>query len=268
MEIVVRGRHLTRDVGDSFRDHCHVKLERLGRLDHRLRRLDVELSHEHNPRQSGHCQRVEITVVSHGPVVRAEASARDCYAAFEGAFAKLEERLRRASSRRVASHSHSHHSHPQHAISGRVPVAPGDASSGGAPTLVSSPTLPGSTSSSEADAAGTDPPAGSWPEESTLETQARLHAAGLVELDGGLIVREKVYAPEPMDLDEAVHRMELVGHDFYLFSDAVSGIPSVVYRRRGYDYGVLRLAATLPRARDGRDGAPPGSHPLPGTALA
>jgi hypothetical protein len=45
-----------------------------------------------------------------------------------------------------------------------------------------------------------------------------------------------------MTLDEALFQMELVGHDFFLFPDAVSGLPSVVYRRKGYDYGVIRLA--------------------------
>ena len=44
-----------------------------------------------------------------------------------------------------------------------------------------------------------------------------------------------------MSVDEALSRMELVGHDFYLFSDTDSGQPSVVYRRKGYDYGVIRL---------------------------
>ena len=35
--------------------------------------------------------------------------------------------------------------------------------------------------------------------------------------------------------------MDLVGHDFSLFADADGGHPSVVYRRKGYDYGVIRL---------------------------
>ncbi len=35
--------------------------------------------------------------------------------------------------------------------------------------------------------------------------------------------------------------MELVGHDFYLFQDIDTGQPSVVYRRHGYDYGVIHL---------------------------
>ena len=42
-------------------------------------------------------------------------------------------------------------------------------------------------------------------------------------------------------LDDALSHMELVGHDFFLFSDKSSGRPSVVYRRRGYDYGVISL---------------------------
>jgi hypothetical protein len=35
--------------------------------------------------------------------------------------------------------------------------------------------------------------------------------------------------------------MELVGHDFYLFIDSEHMAPSVVYRRKAYDYGVIRL---------------------------
>jgi hypothetical protein len=38
--------------------------------------------------------------------------------------------------------------------------------------------------------------------------------------------------------------MELVGHDFYLFCDKETELPSVVYRRHAYDYGVIRLETT------------------------
>jgi ribosomal subunit interface protein len=58
-----------------------------------------------------------------------------------------------------------------------------------------------------------------------------------------LIVRDKTHEAIPMTTPEALHEMELVGHDFFLFSDKESGLPSVVYRRHGYDYGVIRLAA-------------------------
>jgi hypothetical protein len=42
-----------------------------------------------------------------------------------------------------------------------------------------------------------------------------------------------------MTVEEAVDRMELVGHDFFLFIDARTDHPSVVYRRKGWDYGVI-----------------------------
>jgi hypothetical protein len=57
----------------------------------------------------------------------------------------------------------------------------------------------------------------------------------------GRIVREKEHPGKPMTVDEALEQMELVGHDFYLFNDADSGRPSVVYRRHAYDYGLIRM---------------------------
>ena len=57
-----------------------------------------------------------------------------------------------------------------------------------------------------------------------------------------MFVREKTHRAEPIRLDQALYEMELVGHDFYLFVDADTHQPCVVYRRRAYDYGVIRLA--------------------------
>ena len=62
-----------------------------------------------------------------------------------------------------------------------------------------------------------------------------------MEGDGPLVLREKVHAARPMTIDQALLEMELVGHDFYLFHDCDCDRFSVVYRRRGYDYGVIRL---------------------------
>ena len=44
-----------------------------------------------------------------------------------------------------------------------------------------------------------------------------------------------------MSLDQALYEMELVGHDFFLFVDVATRVPSVVYRRRGWSYGVIHL---------------------------
>jgi ribosomal subunit interface protein len=57
----------------------------------------------------------------------------------------------------------------------------------------------------------------------------------------GRIVRAKEHPAKPMSVDQALFEMELVGHDFFLFSDADTGRPSVVYRRHAYDYGLIRL---------------------------
>lgn len=66
--------------------------------------------------------------------------------------------------------------------------------------------------------------------------------AGLeVTGDGPLVVREKVFDAVPLNLAQALDEMELVGHDFFLYADAETGAPSVVYRRKAYDYGVIHL---------------------------
>ncbi|MDR0416982.1 MAG: HPF/RaiA family ribosome-associated protein, partial [Propionibacteriaceae bacterium] len=66
--------------------------------------------------------------------------------------------------------------------------------------------------------------------------------AGLeVQGDGPLVVREKHFRAVPLTLAQALDEMELVGHDFFLYVDQVTGHPSVVYRRRAYDYGVIHL---------------------------
>ncbi len=70
-------------------------------------------------------------------------------------------------------------------------------------------------------------------------------AAGVVPIqmegDGPVVVREKFHAAMPVSVDQALFEMELVGHDFYLFRDERCGLPSVVYRRHGYQYGLIRL---------------------------
>ena len=68
-------------------------------------------------------------------------------------------------------------------------------------------------------------------------------------------VREKVHASAPMTLEDALNQMELVGHDFYLFHDSDTGQPSVVYRRRGWSYGVIHLKVDDSEALTSEQGA-------------
>ncbi len=207
MDIVVKGRHT--DVSERFRRHATDKLAKVGKLDPKVLLIDVEICHESNPRLSSVSHRVELTCRSRGPVIRAEAAAADPYAALDLASSKLEARLRRAADRRRIHR--------------------------GARTPVSVAAATGAT-----DGAGAPPNAMTVPYPS-----ANGHASpgSAVEPDdaGPLSIRAKTHVAPPMSLDQALFEMELVGHDFFLFVDAEVGRPSVVYRRHGYEYGVIRL---------------------------
>ncbi|MBF0686317.1 MAG: ribosome-associated translation inhibitor RaiA [Cellulomonas sp.] len=104
MEIVVAGRHT--EVSPRYRAHLESKLAKIEQLAPRAQRVDVLVSHEPNPRQSGNSERVELTVVDKGPVIRAEACADDAYAALDVALGRLLERLRRARDRRKDHRNH------------------------------------------------------------------------------------------------------------------------------------------------------------------
>jgi len=219
VDIVVKGRNV--EVPDHYRIHVGDKLTKVERYDQKLIRVDVELFHERNPRQSDKCQRVEITVVTRGPVIRAEACARDFYAALDVAINKLDTRLRRAADRRRVHRG-------RHAP---VSVA---AATAGLPTDL--------MFARENAVPSTNGHLG--PADAVAEQNAALDAVAEQDTQPWNIVREKEHPAEPMTVDDALFHMELVGHDFYLFHDKECGRPSVVYRRRGYDYGIISLAGS------------------------
>ena len=212
MDIVVKGRNV--EVPDHYREHVAQKLAPSERLDSRVIRFDVELAHEKNPRQSDRCQRVEITCYSKGPIIRAEACAADFYAALDAAVLKLEARLRKAHDRRRVHHGR------------HTPASVAEATAG-LPVSV-----PVGRNGQSADTATEAVAVLDAPEQEPVDDTA------------SLIVRDKTHEAEPMTSADALHEMELVGHDFYLYMDADTGLPSVVYRRHGYDYGVIRLQAS------------------------
>lgn len=226
MDIIVKGRHT--DVNDRFRRHVDTKLTKVEKLDPKVIRVDVEVSEEHNPRQADTRERVELTIVSRGPVIRAEAAADDRYAALDVALGKLEGRLRRMCDRRKAHHGNHGRARLADALAPDIDDVPaGTAPAAGATTaavLDRDETAP----RREGDDAYTVPEAGDIVPIS-------------MEGDGPVVLREKAHKAEPMTIDQALFEMELVGHDFYLFRDTKNGRPSVVYRRRGWDYGVIRL---------------------------
>jgi ribosomal subunit interface protein len=231
MEIIVRGRHVT--VPSRFRLHVAAKLAKLEKLDQKAVRIDVEVSKERNPRQSDRRERVELTIRSRGPAIRAEAAADDRYTAFDLAFAKLESRLRRASDRRKVRPGRTVTVRSPGVLAGVAPAGSPAAAPLGSPLAGPAPALNGSAAARPR-SADTDASADSAEADSGIVPIQ-------MEGDGPLVLREKVHAAKPMTIDQALLEMELVGHDFYLFHDRECDRFSVVYRRRGYDYGVIRL---------------------------
>jgi ribosomal subunit interface protein len=210
---------------DRFRRHATAKLSKIGKLDSKAIRIDVEVSTERNPRQSQRRERVELTISSRGPTIRAEAAAEDRYAALDIAFSKLESRLRRAGDRRKCRHG-------AHAAVRVIdlPTADGAEAELSAAAPPPAPVEPPSTSEhAEADSASGDGP--------SADDVVPIEMEG----NGPLVVREKFHVATAMAIDQALFEMELVGHDFFLYRDIEDGRASVVYRRRGYQYGVIRL---------------------------
>ena len=202
MDVVVSSRHC--EVSERFREHVIDKLQRLEKHDHHIIRVDVLVERDKHPRQPERAIKVELTARSRGPILRAEASAEDKMAGLDMALDKLAAQMRKAADRRKVHRG-------QHAPES---VAAAMARSAAAETDHRRP-----------------------------DVAVSVHNVGPVAVDGEgpLVVREKSHAASPISLEQALYEMELVGHDFYLFVDKESERPSVVYRRRGYDYGVISL---------------------------
>lgn len=219
MDIIVKGRRT--DVNNRFRRHVDTKLAKIEKLDQKVIRVDVEVSQERNPRQADRRERVELTILSRGPVIRAEAAADDRYAALDLALDKLDSRLRRMSDRRKVHHGN--HSPAKLATMEAVPdINEGMAARAAAPAQVA-------VADFNEDVYAPAP---------DIDDHILPIA---MEGDGPVVLREKFHKAEPMNIEQALFEMELVGHDFFLFRDTGCGQPSVVYRRVGWDYGVIRL---------------------------
>ncbi|TPW95193.1 HPF/RaiA family ribosome-associated protein, partial [Schumannella luteola] len=195
-------------------EYVSEKTEKVEHLAPRALALEVKLCRHHETHGSTGDDRVELTLIGPGPIVRAEAGAGDKYAAFDIAYDKLVERIRQAKDRRKV------HRGQRRPTSLREAAADGFSSVAvaAAPVDVIEKVATGSIPVVD-------------------ETSA--------EEWSPVVIREKEFPAEQMTAEDAVDRMELVGHDFFLFIDARTDKPSVVYRRKGWDYGVIKLDAEV-----------------------
>lgn len=213
MDITVVGRNA--EISSRLRDYVEEKTVKVKQLDPRVQRVEVEITHERNPRQADTAERAEITVISKGPVIRAEASSSDRFAAFDIAMGKLTERLRRARDRKKDHH--------RYTVEVPEEVAP-------APVPEEEPVI------DTDDAPIEDSP--SAPTRTGVAVESQLG-------DSPVIVRQKLHEAVPMTVDEALYQMEMVGHPFYLFIEKSTKQPCAVYHRHGWTYGVIRLDAQV-----------------------
>jgi ribosomal subunit interface protein len=207
MDITITGRGV--GIPDRFEDYATEKAEKVASLAPRALALEIKLVRHHETNGTSGDDRVELTLIGPGPIVRAEASAADKYAAFDIALEKMLERIRQAKDRKKIHRG-------QHR-----PVSVHEATSNGRVMDV----VPASADVIEAVSTGSIPVAGDSEDENWSP----------------VVIRHKVFPATRMTQEDAVDHMELVGHDFFLFIDARTDRPSVVYRRKGWDYGVIAL---------------------------
>jgi ribosomal subunit interface protein len=203
-------------ITDRFRSVVDEKAARIEHLCPRAQLLEIKVTHRayHNGRMED--DTVELTLTHKGPVVRAEATDSDKFAALDMAVDKMAEQLRRAKEKRVDSRNH-----PRGAKYEK-----------GSGSLQGIDVQPAPADVIHAVATGEIPVLRSVDEEPYTP----------------VVIRTKRFDAEWMTVEEAVDRMELVGHDFFLFIDARTDHPSVVYRRKGWDYGVISLTTQAPPA--------------------
>ncbi|MFT2816868.1 ribosome hibernation-promoting factor, HPF/YfiA family [Leifsonia sp. A12D58] len=214
MEINIVGRNL--EITDRFRDYATEKAGKVESLTEKALALEIKVSRQEKNSSPG-ADRVELTLIGKGPLVRAEADGSDKYAAFDVALGRLLERIRRAKDRKKVHRGGAHRPTSLHEASAQgfssVDITPADPETLERVRTGAIPIVNADTDATEAD-----------------------------EEYSPVVIRKKVFASAPMTVDDALYFMELVGHDFYLFQDSETNRPSVVYRRKGWDYGVIGLA--------------------------
>ena len=203
MELTISAKNLT--VSDRFREYVSERAEKVDHLLHRVTELTIKVTRHDHSRNSGPEDQVELTVFATGQIIRAEAHAQDKFAAFDIAWGKLSERLRRANDRRKPHHGH-HGS-------------------------------PGASELSATEFAALD----ITPADLGLLNPTASEAQPVDLGESPVVIRRKEFHAEKKSAEQAIDNMELLGHDFYLFIDESNGKSSVAYRRKGWNYGVIAL---------------------------
>jgi putative sigma-54 modulation protein len=204
MKTQIKGRNVT--VTPALQEYASEKIEHVHKLL-RQRKIDevtrVELELRVEKNPSIPEPCIaEATVFTRGPVIRARESSTDMYAAVDLMTDKL---VRRVKKYHDKVHGKTKHAHEKPAAA----AAPAEELAPLAAAAVVADELAG-----------------------------RAEHAG----DNGRIVKTKQFALKPMSVLEATLQLELVGHDFFVFTNAGSNRTNVVYRRNDGHYGLIEPA--------------------------
>jgi ribosomal subunit interface protein len=205
MELKISAKNLT--ISDRFRDYVEDKAGKIDRYAHKPEELNIKVTRHERSKTAGAEDQVELTVYEPGHIVRAEARASDKFAAFDIAFGKLNERLRRYSDK-----------HKVHRGGGHKNPSASELAASDFASLDITPV-----------------------DHDILLGKVRAVAESEEAPYSPVVIKSKEFNSQLMSKEEAVSHMELVGHDFYLFLDAETSRPAVVYRRKGWSYGVISL---------------------------
>ncbi len=211
MEVTLHSHDIS--IPDRFRDYVNDKSDRAIALAEKAMNFQVKVTRENSSRKGPSVDIVELTMIGKGPVIRAEARNPDKYTAFDEALDHLVRRLRRAKEKRAPHHG-LHRSKSMGEMSAEsfedIDVTP-----------------------------------------ASIEVIRKVETGAIPTVDvdedeldravSPVVIRKKVFPSQEMSAEDAVDQMELVGHDFFLFHDAETKRPSVVYRRKGWQYGVISL---------------------------
>jgi putative sigma-54 modulation protein len=208
MKIQVKGRHVV--ITDALRSYAEEKLSKLHRyLNERhideVTRVELELIVEKS-RNTADSQVAEATIFTRGPVIRAKESSPDMYASIDLVTEKLQRRVKKY-------HDKVQHKAVRHQVDKAALAA--EAAPEGAPA-----------------ATGTAVP-------QPVAVVAEVGEAGGNHRDERRIVKSKQFALKPMSVEEATLQLELVGHDFFVFTNAETSDTNVVYRRNDGHYGLI-----------------------------
>ncbi len=205
MKTQIKGRNVT--VTDALQDYAEEKLARVHKLLQERKidevtRVELELKVEKNPSIPEPCVS-EATIFTRGPVIRAKERSTDMYASIDLVTDKLMRRVRKYHDK---VHGKTRRQHEK--IAGAIAVE-----SGGEDEAAAAPAAVGTELLTEPLADG-----------------------------NGKVVKTKQFALKPMSIDEAALQLELLGHDFFVFTNAETSRTNVLYRRNDGHYGLIEPA--------------------------